>query len=42
MGRRTVPIPFKKVFQRPSMRRILFPFTVVLFLLLIALAVLAT
>ena len=37
-----MPIPFKKVFQRPSVRRILFPFTAALFLLLIVLAVLAT
>lgn len=35
-------VPFKKVFKHPSMRRILFPFTVALFLLLIVLAVLAT
>lgn len=35
-----MPLPFKRVFQRPGVKRILWPFTVALFILLIALAAL--
>ena len=34
-----MPIPFQKVFKRPGIRRILFPFTAALFLLGIAIFV---
>ena len=31
-----MPLPFSKVFKKPGIRRILFPFTLALFLLLVA------